>query len=292
MRQQRWAFTLVELLVVLAIIGLLIGLLLPAIQQTRESARLNTCKSNLRQLGLGTHNFEISFGALPAGYLYRPSAQGNAAGYSWGSMLLPFVEQRSLYEEFDFTLPIFDNVNRIARERHLPIFLCPTDPVSYTEFVEMGDERYAMACYVANFGPPDLDETQDKRNGVFSRNSRTKLSEITDGLCHTLMVGERVNGAFRSGASHDNHFDYETTWAAAVRDIGDPTDDHGHMVLFQTGHTPNHPLSDDRDVSAPHQGIAQFLFCDGSVHAVQESIDQAVYDALGTSAGGEVVKNL
>ena len=87
------------------------------------------------------------------------------------------------------------------------------------------------------------------------------------------MVGERENGPFRLAGSHGDHFEYETTWAGAVRDIDDASDDHGHMVLFQTGHTPNHPRSDDRDVSAPHRGLAQFLFCDGSVHAI-EGIDR------------------
>jgi prepilin-type processing-associated H-X9-DG protein len=153
----------------------------------------------------------------------------------------------------------------------------------------MGSERFAMASYVANFGPPDLDETQEKRDGVFSRNSNTKLKQVTDGLSKTLMMGERNNGPLRNGASHGNHFEYETTWAAAVRDFDHPTDDHGHMVLFQTGHTPNSPMSDDRDVSAPHTGVAQFLMCDGSVYAIQESIDPTAYGALGTRAGGELI---
>ena len=162
----------------------------------------------------------------------------------------------------------------------------------------MGDERYAMACYVANFGTPDLDEDQEQELGStgrpwgpFYRNSRTKLKEITDGLSHTLMVGERQNGPFRTAGSHGVHFEYETTWAGAVRDIGDNTDDHGHMVLFQVGHTPNHADSDDRDVSASHSGEAQFLLCDGSVHSIPESIDETVYFALGTMNGEEPSKS-
>ena len=91
------------------------------------------------------------------------------------------------------------------------------------------------------------------------------------------MAGERQNGPFRVEGVHGPHFEYETTWIGAVRDLDDPTDDHGHMVLFQTGSVPNAPLSDDRDVSAPDANVAQFLMCDGSVHTVSDDIDLTVY---------------
>jgi hypothetical protein len=173
--------------------------------------------------------------------------------------------------------------------------LCPTDDLSPDNFVEMGDERYAMACYVANFGTPDLDEDQEQALGPdgpwgpFYRNSETKLQQITDGLSHTLMVGERQNGPFRVAGVHGPHFEYETTWAGAVRDVDDNTDDHGHMVLFQTGHTPNHAESDDRDVSASHSGEGMFLLCDGSVRPIQEDVDEQTYFALGTMRGSETL---
>ena len=289
MRFRSTGFTLVELLVVIAIVGVLVALLLPAVHAARESARQTSCKNNLKQFGVGMHNFESARRTLPPGYVYVPGSQGNLRGYGWGAMLLPLLEEAALYDAIDFNQPVFDPVNETPRQRHLEVFLCPADRVSKSGTVAMGDELYAMGSYVANFGPPDLDDTQEKRDGVFSRNSRTELRDVTDGLSKTLMVGERNNGPFRSGASHGNHFEYETTWIAAVRDIDDPADDHGHMVLFQTGHTPNSPQSDDRDVSAPHSGVAQFLFCDGSVFSVSESIDPAVYTALGTRAGGEVV---
>jgi len=270
----RRAFTLVELLVVIAIIGVLVGLLLPAVQAAREAARKSSCKNNLRQVGLGMHNYESAYRKLPPGYKYAPGAQGNAAGFS---------------------KPIYDNVNRLVREEHIEVLLCPTDDLSPTGFVEMGDERYAMACYVANFGTPDLDEDQEQRLGdsgpwgPFYRNSQTKLKDIADGLSNTLMVGERQNGPFRNSGAHGNHFEYETTWAGAVRDLEDNADDHGHMVLFQTGHTPNHPLSDDRDVSASHSGEALFLLCDGSVRSIPDTIDEDLYFALGTMRGEETI---
>lgn len=293
--RQEKAFTLVELLIVIAIMGILVALLLPAVQAAREAARRSSCKNNLRQIAVGMHNFESSSGKLPPGYEYSAGPQGNNRGFSWGTWLLPYMELSALYDRIDYHKPVFDSENAAVREQHIQILLCPTDDVSPIGFVEMGDERYAMACYVANFGTPDLDEDQAQTQGdsnplgpfdgpwgPFYRNSATKLSRITDGLSQTLMVGERQNGPFRVLGVHGPHFKYETTWIGAVRDIDNPTDDHGHMVLFQSGSVPNAPESDDRDVSAPHAGVAQFLMCDGSVHTVSEDIDLEVYRALGT----------
>ena len=285
------AFTLVELLVVMAIIGILIALLLPAVQAAREAARRMNCRSNLRQIGVALHSYETNFRVLPPGYLYRSDPRGNSMGFGWGTMILPFMEQTAVYAEFDWRVALYEPLNQIPRERHLQTFLCPSDSISWDGFLEMGVEpveRYAMASYVANFGPPDLDETQEKRDGVFSRNSCTKLADIQDGLSNTFYVGERMNGPFRIGAAHGNHFSYETCWAGAIRDYDDPTDDHGHMVLFQSGHAPNSPQSDDRDVSGSHSDAVQFLMGDGSVQVVVESIDFVIYQAMSTNSGHEV----
>ena len=284
-------FTLIELLVVISIIAILMALLLPAVQQAREAARRTSCRNNLRQFALAFHNYHDAHQTFPPGYVYKPGLQGNAAGAGWGAMLLPFLEQPAVYGQLNFSEPVYSPVNATARMIHLPVFLCPSDTVSETGFVEMGSaaERYAMASYVASFGPPDLDDTQEKRSGLFSRNSKTRLADITDGTSSTLMLGERENGPFRRTGTHGVHFSYETTWFSAVREIDDPTDDHGHMVLFQAGNTPNSPLSDDRDVSAPHVGYANFLFADGHVQIISENIDFGVYQSLSTRDGGETL---
>jgi prepilin-type N-terminal cleavage/methylation domain-containing protein/prepilin-type processing-associated H-X9-DG protein len=286
--RSRDGFTLVELLVVITIIGILVGLLLPAVQQARAAARRISCDNNLKQIGLGLFNHESANRRLPSGYVFKPGPQGNHAGFGWGAAILPYLEQSSVYSSINFNVPLFHAANTEVRELHLPVYLCPEDAVSPNQFVEMGVEKYAMASYVGSFGPPDLDDTQEKREGLFSRNSSTKFAAVIDGLSNTIACGERQNGPFRHSGVHGPHFSYETAWIGAIREITDPTDDHGHMTLFQTGHTPNSPYSDDRDVSASHVGYANFLFADGSVRLIVESVDFNVYQALSTVAGGEV----
>jgi len=292
-RFHRRAFTLIELLVVIAIIGVLVALLLPAVQQTREAARKTQCRDHLKQMGLALHNYHDAHSTFPPGYLYRrDSATGaNAAGFGWAAMCLPFLDQTALYNQFNWNVPLYDAGNITPRERHLAIFLCPSDTLSERTFVEMGPtpERYAMASYCASFGPPDLDAVQEQRDGVFSRNSRTRMRDVTDGTSQTLMGGERENGPFRRAGVHGVHFSYETAWAGSIRQFDDPTDDHGHMTLFQTGHVPNSLDSDDRDVCAPHVGYANFLLADGSCRAISESVNFGIYQALSTRSGAEII---
>ena len=288
--RRRSSFTLIELLVVIAIIAILIALLLPAVQQAREAARRSECRNNLKQFGLALHNYAETHRVLPPGYLHKPDPAGNAMGFGWGALILPMLEQRNVYREFNWNVPIWDNSHIVPRMRHLPVFLCPSDPVSGNGFVSMGGppaELYAMGCYVANFGPPDLDANQEQRDGVFSRNSATRMGDVKDGLSQTLFVGERVNGPFRGGIPHGVHFTYETTWAAAVRETSAPTDDHGHMVLFHAGHPPNDAFSDDRDVSSAHITVTNFLMGDGRVVGLSQNMSLAAYQALSTRARHE-----
>lgn len=299
-RRDARGFTLIELLVVIAIIAILIALLLPAVQQAREAARRSSCKNNLKQLGLALHNYESIHGLLPPGYLHKPDPAGSGAnhmGYAWGLMILPQLEQTSLYQEFSCNIPIFDIAQRTPRERHLPVFLCPSDPFSSNAFVVRDDttspiEQYGAASYAANWGPStatvNLDDTPLLSQGVFYRNSATRFRDLTDGLSNTLFLGERTNGPL-PGTSVGGHQYFETAWSAAVREVTDPTDDHGHMVLFETQFRPNQHGTDDKGLSAPHTGIGQFTMGDGSVRAISENIDEALYNALGTRAGGEVV---
>ncbi|MCH2202801.1 MAG: DUF1559 domain-containing protein [Fuerstiella sp.] len=297
-------FTIIELLVVIAIIAVLIALVLPAVQQARETARRLACKNNLKQIALAIHNYESSCGMLPPGYIHKlgPSGsaeeQANHAGLAWGTMLLPQLEQTGLYDQFNAEIPVWNVSNLSPREMHLPVFLCPSDQYSASAFVVRDEnsspvEQYASASYAANWGPSDatvnLDDTPLTSQGVFYRNSSTRIRDISDGLSNTLAIGERTNGPIPGGATIGGHAVFETAWSAAVRDVNDLADDHGHMVLFETRFRPNQPGGDDKGLSAPHDGMAQFALCDGSVRGISQNIAGSLYDALGTRAGREII---
>lgn len=304
MNKRKRGFTIIELLVVIAIIAILLSLLLPAVQQAREAARRTSCRNNLKQLALALHNYESNHQVFPPGYVHRfgasgsPEEQANHAGLAWGALLLPQLEKPNLYSLFDSNAPVWNDVNREARETFLNVFLCPSDNYSDGDFVVRDDsvdpiERYAAASYAANWGPAgavvNLDDTPTQSQGVFYRNSSTRVSSISDGLSNTLAFGERTNGPIPGGTTGGGHAVFETAWSAAVREVTDYSDDHGHMVLFETQFLPNQLGGDDKGLSAPHTGMAQFAFCDGSVHSISENIDANAYDALATRAGGEMV---
>ena len=304
MLKNRKGFTLIELLVVIAIIAILVALLLPAVQHAREAARRTSCKNNLKQLTLALHNYHDTHNTFPPGYVHRfgsgaqGSPQANHAGMAWGAMLLPQLEQKNLYQRINAGIPIWDAANQRPREVHLPMFLCPTDRYSLVSnrFVVRDPnaspvEQYAAASYAANWGPAtdavNLDATPEESQGVFYRNSAIGISDILDGASQTLVFGERTNGPIPGSETAGGHSVFENTWVAAVRDIDDPEDDHGHMVLFETQFLPNQNGGDDKGVSAPHFGSSQFAFADGSVHSFDNQIERSVYDALATRAGRE-----
>lgn len=181
------AFTLVELLVVVAIIGLLVALLLPAVQMAREAARRTQCSNNLRQIGIALQNYENVLRALPPGRL-RMMEDGKGRCFSAYAHLLPFLEASALYQQIDFNHNPEEPANAAALNQTIPYFLCPSDGKKKLQ----GDS--AVHNYPLNTGttyplsPRNPGGT--RVTGVFYENSATRLAEIADGLSHTVCIGE------------------------------------------------------------------------------------------------------
>jgi prepilin-type N-terminal cleavage/methylation domain-containing protein/prepilin-type processing-associated H-X9-DG protein len=309
------AFTLIEVLVVTAIIGVLLGLLIPAVQAGREAARRAQCTNNLKQIGLAIHHYEQIHTALPPGYvsIWDPVfLRERGPGWGWASMILPQLEQNQIYNQIDFRKQIQDPTQATIRIPLIATYLCPSDdmPSTWTASVGLVNvvggviiELVIPICDVAGsnyvgvfgVGEPGVDG-----DGVFFRNTAVRLSQITDGLSQTLMVGER-SIQMRKGRG-------QATWVGAVPGaqfwscdsaaIGDPDasgpcvkEDGSGMTLGHTGegHGPGDPYSDVNQFTSRHGRGANFLFGDGHVRYLNNSMDYSTYKALSTRSKSEVV---
>ncbi len=185
----------------IAIIAILVGLLLPAVQKVREAASRIKCVNNLKQIGLACHSYHDAQNGLPPGYTaansYFDGENDVAPGWAWGAYLLPYLEQNNLYQQINFSQPVESPVNAAAVQRLLPMFLCPSDPTpagpfSVTDAFGVPLAMVGPASYVACVGNDQDDVFAPSGQGVFYRNSHTRFGEITDGLSQTVLVGDRA----------------------------------------------------------------------------------------------------
>ncbi|MFN5328015.1 MAG: DUF1559 domain-containing protein [Planctomycetota bacterium] len=224
---RRHGFTLVELLLVVAIIAVLIGLLLPAVQKVREAASRCKCQSNLGNLTLATIHYEQVFGTFPAGYqTVASNGSGQKTGWGWMSAILPYLEQEPLQRSLRLDLSIADEANTPWRTHRIPMALCPSDPASesheiilpdpknteaslllpqttksaYSQYVpsksiwqeptlSLPTTKFACSQYVGVSGTTATDDISAK--GILFRDSKVKSDEITDGLTNTMLLTER-----------------------------------------------------------------------------------------------------
>ena len=314
-------FTLVELLVVIAIIGILIGMLLPAVQQVREAARRTQCANQMRQMTLGMMNYESAFGHFPAGITSSFNANGDPewrrAGLCWGAVILPHVEQISLYNQVtgvtdnlsDFG-PGWTNANatnwglpglntdlngQFAANVVLPIFQCPSDTMGeFQTRRTQGGDLHAKSNYVgvSGSGFKHNQRTNGPPNGILYVNSETTFGNIPDGSSNTFIIGERDGALIGTDSAGDERIRGASVWCSSGRAEWLDT------CLAPTTQNPIHflntPVTSEVSVqwhpfSSQHPGGATFGRSDGSVDFVAEEIAGDVYEAMGTRGGGETL---
>ncbi len=283
----RQAFTLIELLVVIGAIGILIALLLPAVQAAREAARRLQCQNRERQIGLALHNYHDVQNAFPPLLVvdWNPSNSPWPTGWwGWHVRVLPYLEQRPLYGQIDLR---DDAVFKLAyykpqTSQIIPTYLCPDDPFSEqlwrTDDWFQGPVAFAHTNYLGCRG-----STRDlPGNGTFPEvNVSVHIRDIKDGTSNTLHLGERP-------------VDMGGEWGWWAVNTGVDYHGLGDSVLdLSEGLRPGTPGSnvDILHYWSFHPGGAHFLFVDGSVHFLSYTIDHHLFLAMGTRSGNEVIGN-
>ena len=279
------AFTLVELLVVITIIGILIALLLPAVQAAREAARRCQCVNNLTQLGLAVQNYEMGSRVYPPGTIDKKGPIVNLPqGYhhDWLAAILPFMEEGNTYQHIDFSVGVYDPKNAEVRKVQVSTHACPSEPV------RAASETAAATSYAACHH--DLEQPiHDDNHGVFFLNRAVRYEEITDGSSHTLFLGEKILGV-------GTDLGWMSGTRATLRNTGS-LPNAGRQQWPRRGHpefgSPV-PPADKPDLtvggfSSYHPGGANFGLGDGSVRFISQNIELSVYQQLGNRSDGKLL---
>jgi prepilin-type N-terminal cleavage/methylation domain-containing protein/prepilin-type processing-associated H-X9-DG protein len=328
---RRSGFTLIELLVVIAIIGVLIGLLLPAVQKVRAAAARIQCSNNLHQIALALHNHHDTFQCFPAGDAWKPQNpdQVNRLGAwdgemyrSWWKPTFPYLEQEAISRMFSEALTNGKGVyswpatgrGAVTAQPVSKVLRCPADVLSadgvhqlYSPTEWPPEGAYAgLSSYGANWGyqqAPPFPQPLVK-DGVFSFNTKTRLTDITDGTSNTLLVGERSHRDDRWKVMYPGYPGYQNLAAQAWWYPG--LDYTGRWPLERINwKLPEWVESTPPDFTGPvwldlywkrlgvygseHPGGANLAFADGSVKFVSENISLLTLQVLSTKAGGEVI---
>jgi prepilin-type N-terminal cleavage/methylation domain-containing protein len=284
-RLLRNGFTLIELLVVIAIIGVLVSLLLPAVQKVREASNRTKCSNNLKQMCIGLHNYAGIFGSFPSAY----ASVDKDPGWGWASMALPFIEQDTLYNAAGVATKKFGNGSNPAlpnsyTQMKLNIFRCPSDPAPdlnpFKKDHALSNYRSVAGAVKETNWYPDIDY-----GGVFYHNSKIRPAQITDGMSNVVAIGEciyDVGSGKRAAIWPGMHGVYPPIGGSAH--ISDVMWWINESTSFVNG-------SDSQAFSSRHPGGAFFGFCDGSTRFFREGGNPEVLRWLADRDDGNVVPN-
>lgn len=311
------AFTLIELLVVIAIIAVLIGLLLPAVQKVREAAARSTCSNNIKQLGLAMHNFHDTEGKFPRAGVHNrdgtsASPTSTSWGHSWMMEILPYIEQKNLHDQYDFTVDRSrDGTNPNVVSVKINNIRCPSDAERKDTW--SNSARYERANYAVNCGAGNASSGTDfnlkRERGPFHLRMHysAEIAAITDGTTNTILIGEIVAGD-RSG-------DVRGAWAypsGMQFSGGQPSYADGRILLPPNGNALDDRLMDrphwcsadntDRSLRcvaggsrgfqtsrSKHSGGVNVCMADGSVRFIRDNIELQTWRNLLSIADGNVL---
>jgi prepilin-type N-terminal cleavage/methylation domain-containing protein len=305
-RRRDLGFTLVELLVVIAIIGILVALLIPAVQASREASRRTACKNNLHQIGLGLRAYETAKGRWPAGKKWSgPTNDPNSFTMAWSSFVLPYIEEQSLYDAIDFQKPFTDPVNLPATTQVIRVYLCPstsrieehrTDDGHLQKLGGIPGERLGCIDYLGVSGP-DKDAKHPITKLIYGRQRGVLIgtkglpkadelvepppirsAKIIDGLSKTICVTECTG---RGVNVVDGAIDaLNGAWASGVNVT--------HLDRGVNDAKPPKAWYDER-IFSDHSGGAHVILCDGSAHFLSDSTDKKVIHWLSSRDGQEEI---
>ncbi|MEX2310286.1 MAG: DUF1559 domain-containing protein [Pirellulales bacterium] len=274
----------------IAIIGVLVALLLPAVQSAREAARRSSCANNMKQIGLAIEGYLQAYGAYPSSNtddVLNWDTAGRLRNHSWGSLIMPFAEMEALRDSIDFSISALHTDNRPAAGMVVPIYRCPSyiGP-DYTSDSHYPAGQYAMGNYVS-LGASDVEHIWGaslKPEGVIFPLSAVRPADVTDGLSKTVFIAESREEKMRVW------IDGRTAANTALAYMESSSDQP--VALNYT------PYYDDGDItcaygpSSMHPGGAHHLYGDGSLQFLWDTVSAANYVALCTRAGGDVAHDV